>query len=56
MEIHCDAANSASAAIPRKLGYRLDRIEQRRPEAPGESGQLMIWVHDRAAGQPASRA
>jgi RimJ/RimL family protein N-acetyltransferase len=44
VEIHCDEANIASAAIPRKLGYRLDRIERRMPEAPGESGRLMIWV------------
>lgn len=44
VEIHCDEANTASAGIPRKLGYRLDRIEQRMPEAPGETGRLMIWV------------
>ncbi len=49
VEIHCDAANVASAAIPRKLGYRLDRIEERLPEAPGESGRLMIWVRGRLA-------
>jgi RimJ/RimL family protein N-acetyltransferase len=48
VEIHCDVANTASAAIPRKLGYRLDRVEVRQPEAPGESGQLMIWVQERA--------
>lgn len=46
IEIHCDEANVASAAIPRKLGYRLDRIESREPEAPGESGRLMVWVTD----------
>jgi RimJ/RimL family protein N-acetyltransferase len=44
VEIHCDAANVPSAAIARRLGYRLDRIEERHPEAPGESGHLMIWV------------
>jgi RimJ/RimL family protein N-acetyltransferase len=49
VEIHCDEANTASAAIPRKLGYRLDRVEERKPEAPGESGRLMIWVRDRAS-------
>ena len=48
VEIHCDEANTASAAIPRKLGYRLDRVEERKPEAPGESGRLMIWVRDHA--------
>ena len=46
-EIHCDAANAASAAIARKAGYLLDRVEEREPEAPGESGLLMIWVRDR---------
>ena len=49
VEIHCDAANSASAAVARKLGYRLDRIEDRLPEAPGETGRLMIWVQQRLA-------
>src|SRR5258708_1795812 len=48
VETHCDEANTASAAIPRKLGYRLDRIEVRKPEAPGESGRLMIWVREHA--------
>jgi RimJ/RimL family protein N-acetyltransferase len=47
VEIHCDAANVPSAAVARKLGYRLDRIEGRHPEAPGESGRLMIWILDR---------
>jgi RimJ/RimL family protein N-acetyltransferase len=47
VEIHCDAANVGSASVARRLGYRLDRIEERRPEAPGESGRLMIWVLDR---------
>lgn len=49
VEIHCDAANAASAAVARKLGYRLDRIEERLPEAPGESGRLMIWIRQRLA-------
>lgn len=47
-EIHCDQANAASAAIPRKLGYRLDRVELCRPGAPGESGRLMVWLRDAA--------
>jgi RimJ/RimL family protein N-acetyltransferase len=44
VEIHTDEANLRSAAIPRKLGYRLDRVDVRRPEAPGESGRLQIWI------------
>jgi len=46
VEIHCDGANTASAAIPRKLGYRLDRVIAHEPEAPGESGRRMIWVRE----------
>jgi RimJ/RimL family protein N-acetyltransferase len=55
VEIHCDEANIASAAIPRKLGYRLDRVIAHEPEAPGESGRRMIWVRDAVesgAGRP----
>jgi RimJ/RimL family protein N-acetyltransferase len=44
VEIHCDTANAASAAIPRKLGYRLDRMEAREPQAPAEQGTFMIWI------------
>ncbi|MBO0808123.1 MAG: GNAT family N-acetyltransferase [Actinobacteria bacterium] len=47
VEIHCDEANLASAAIPRKLGYRLERIDTREPEAPGERGRRMIWLKER---------
>jgi len=46
VEIQCDEANVASAAIPRKLGYRLDRTEPHEPEAPGERGRRMIWIWD----------
>jgi RimJ/RimL family protein N-acetyltransferase len=52
VEIQCDEANVASAAIPRKLGYRLDRIEPHEPEAPGEQGRRMIWLWDTGDGVP----
>jgi len=60
VEIHCDEANTASAGVPRKLGYRLDRVEEHEKEAPGERGRRMIWVWDpaggsRATGSPAGR-
>ncbi len=45
VEIHCDEANAASAAVPRRLGYLLDRIESQPITAPGEHGRAMIWVH-----------
>jgi RimJ/RimL family protein N-acetyltransferase len=44
VEIHTDEANTASAAIPARLGYRQERIDTRAPEAPSESGRLQIWV------------
>ncbi|WP_063750134.1 GNAT family N-acetyltransferase [Kitasatospora cheerisanensis] len=43
-EIHCDESNGASAAVPRKLGYTLDRIDAATPTAPAETGRKMIWV------------
>ena len=47
VEIHCDEANAPSQAIPRRLGYRLDRIEVDGISAPGEVGRSMIWVLER---------
>jgi RimJ/RimL family protein N-acetyltransferase len=43
VEIHCDEANVASAAIPRTLGYVLVSIEDDEVAAPGEIGRSMIW-------------
>jgi RimJ/RimL family protein N-acetyltransferase len=61
VEIHCDEANTASAGVPRRLGYRLDRVEKHEREAPGELGRRMIWVWDPGdrpwpAEPPAGRA
>jgi len=44
VEIHCDEANVASAAVPRRLGYTLLRVDDRPVEAPGETGRQMVWV------------
>ena len=44
VEIHCDEANVRSAAIPQRLGYRLDRTDQDEITAPGEIGRSMIWT------------
>lgn len=41
--IRCDEENVRSAAVPRGLGFTLARTETRAPEAPGESGRLMVW-------------
>jgi RimJ/RimL family protein N-acetyltransferase len=49
VEIHCDQANLASAAVPRKLGFRLDRVTAEPATTPAETGQKMIWIKERAA-------
>jgi RimJ/RimL family protein N-acetyltransferase len=52
VEIHCDETNVRSAAVPPKLGFRLDRVDDRPPEAPGERGRRMIWVRTREDPTP----
>ena len=47
IEIWCDEANHASAAIPRRLGYHLDRVADATPTTPSETGRMMVWVLDR---------
>ncbi|MGW0252718.1 GNAT family N-acetyltransferase [Nocardia goodfellowii] len=47
VEIHCDEANLRSAAVARRLGYHLDRVESRAKRAPAESGRGMYWVKHR---------
>lgn len=49
VEIHCDEANVASAAVPRRLGFSLAGTEKDVIEAPGEVGRSLIWRVDRAA-------
>ncbi|MFJ4675789.1 GNAT family N-acetyltransferase [Kitasatospora sp. NPDC088783] len=53
VEIHCDEANLRSAAVARRLGYRLDRVEAAGVRAPAESGRGMVWVWD-CPGRPAA--
>jgi RimJ/RimL family protein N-acetyltransferase len=53
VEIHCDEANQRSASIPRRLGYRLARVEADDVSAPAEIGRTMIWVYPPGAAEPA---
>jgi RimJ/RimL family protein N-acetyltransferase len=48
VEIHCDQANVRSAAVPKRLGYRLDRVQPDGVRAPAESGVGMVWIKERA--------
>lgn len=49
VEIHCDEANVASAGVPARLGFELDRVEWDEIEAPSEIGRSMTWTVDREA-------
>jgi RimJ/RimL family protein N-acetyltransferase len=51
VEIRCDVDNTASAAVPRSLGWELTGIVARAPDAPGESGREMVWAIERPRGQ-----
>ncbi len=44
VEIRCDEANRASAAVPRKLGFKLEQVIDRLAAAPAETGRGMIWA------------
>lgn len=46
VEIHCDAANLRSQAIPRRLGYRLDRVVDHPITTSHQTGRQMIWFYD----------
>jgi RimJ/RimL family protein N-acetyltransferase len=46
VEIRCDAANERSAAVARRLGFRLDGRLAQPPAAPGESGEHLVFALD----------
>ncbi|MFI5284818.1 MAG: GNAT family N-acetyltransferase [Candidatus Dormibacteria bacterium] len=49
VEIHCDEGNIASAAVPRTLGFRLDRVVAAAADSPASTGCHMVWIADRPA-------
>ncbi len=57
IEIHCDPANTRSAAVPRKAGYTLDATLRKRARTPdGHPRDTMIWsmMRDEFATSPAA--
>jgi RimJ/RimL family protein N-acetyltransferase len=42
--VFCDEANHASSAIPRRLGYRIDRVVSVPPEATAETGRQLEFM------------
>ncbi|MGH9057438.1 MAG: GNAT family N-acetyltransferase [Acidimicrobiales bacterium] len=49
IEIRMDSANSAGAAIPRRLGYRLGGEVERDVRTTGQRGFGYVWSIDRAS-------
>ncbi len=56
VEIHCDEANGASAAVARRLGFRLDRVDTDAITAPAEVGRCMVWIGDAEWARDDTRA
>jgi RimJ/RimL family protein N-acetyltransferase len=47
VEIRCDEANTTSAAIPARLGFRYEGVVEGPREAQHETGRTMVWVLER---------
>jgi RimJ/RimL family protein N-acetyltransferase len=55
IEIHMDRANTASARIPEKLGYRLLGTESREKLALAHTGEAYVWQKSRDEWTTAAR-
>jgi RimJ/RimL family protein N-acetyltransferase len=52
VEIRMDETNVRSAAVPPRLGFRLDDQIDHAIDAPGQSGRWLVWKMDRADWRP----
>jgi RimJ/RimL family protein N-acetyltransferase len=48
--IYTDEANVRSAAIPKRLGYELLRVEEAVKSAPSETGRMQVWLRTTPIG------
>ncbi len=48
VEIHHDVGNAASAAVPRRLGYRRTGERPRDPAVASETGRTAVWTLTRS--------
>jgi RimJ/RimL family protein N-acetyltransferase len=53
VEIRCDPANVASAAVAAKLGFRLHACVDVEIEAAGQTGVQQVWAADRVSWRAA---
>ncbi len=53
IEIHCDPANVPSAAVPRRLGYRLTSSSDRGSLGSGEPRDILVFAMEDLGGRSA---
>jgi len=56
VKIRMDRANTASAAVPARLGFALDHEEQREIVTSGHTGRGFVWILTRATWSGAREA
>jgi RimJ/RimL family protein N-acetyltransferase len=54
VEIRCDPANAASAAVAAKLGYSLDARVAVEVEAAAQTGVQLVWATTRTTWRPSA--
>jgi RimJ/RimL family protein N-acetyltransferase len=52
VEIRMDSLNARSAAVPPRLGFRLEGEVDQPVDAPGQSGRWLVWTMARADWAP----
>ncbi len=53
--IYTDQANTRSAAIPRRLGFELLRVEDAERSASSETGRQQVWTRTAPIAEPGHR-